>query len=284
MTAKPITRIRPPKGWISLDFNEMLRYRDLLYFLTLRDIKVKYKQTLLGIAWSILVPSITAIIFYFLFGRVAKLPSDGLHPFLFYLSGLVIWQYFSTSLSMASSSLVGSANLITKIYMPRLFMPLSACIAALVDFALSFCVLIFFMLFLKTLPAMTVFLAPLLIITAFATAAGAGFVFSALNVKYRDIRYVIPFVIQIWMFCSVIIPFSKIPKAWGAWKYLYGLNPMGGVVEGFRWCLMHNRMTAEHAVGPPWILMGTGFVVAMCLLGFGLYYFRKTERYFADIV
>ncbi len=329
-TEQPITDIRPPEGWISLNLGEMWQYRDLLYFLTWRDIKVKYKQTLLGFSWAIIVPFSTMIIFGTIFGKVAKLPSDGLNPYLFYLAGLVPWQYFSNSLSMSSNSLVGQAGLLTKIYLPRLFIPLGVVVSNLVDFLIAFTILIVLMFFLKIVPAATIILVPLLMIIAFATAFGVGLTLSALNVKYRDIRFVVPFLAQMWMYCSVLIPFSGIPKTimgWqvGAWRYLYGLNPMAGVVEGIRWSLMHHKMftlkttetivktgivpekleqgqtivvkiledqttqivlkeVSQMPVQPPWALIATGLPVTIVMLVFGLYYFKRMEKMFADIV
>jgi lipopolysaccharide transport system permease protein len=284
----PVIHIRPLKGWIPLDLGEMWQYRELLYFLTWRDIKVKYKQTLLGFAWAILVPFTTMIIFGTIFGKVAKLSSNGLNPYLFYLAGLVPWQYFANSLTMSSNSLVGQANLLTKIYLPRLFIPLSSCIASIVDFMVAFVILLLMMFYFKIVPAVTIFLIAVLILIAFATALGAGLFFSALNVKYRDIRYVIPFLVQTWMYCSVLIPFSSIPKSWGTLRYVYGLNPMAGVIEACRWCLMHHEMFLDEArtipVPSPWGLLATGLPVAIFILLFGLYYFKRMERVFADIV
>ena len=326
----PIIDIRPPSGWISLNLGEMWQYRDLLYFLTWRDIKVKYKQTLLGFSWAIIVPFSTMVIFGTIFGKVAKLPSDGLNPYLFYLAGLVPWQYFANSLSMSSNSLVGQVGLLTKIYLPRLFIPLGTCISNLVDFIIAFTILILMMFVLRLVPAATIILVPLLMLIAFATALGVGLTLSALNVKYRDIRFVVPFLIQMWMYCSVLLPFSSIPKVirgWelGIWRYLYGLNPMAGVIEGIRWCLMHHKMyisrttetvlqgniipeklaagqdivvrvlsdqstqtllkeATQTPVNPPWALLACGLPVTMALLFFGLYYFKRMEKMFADIV
>jgi len=284
----PVFHIQAHKEWLQPDLSEMWQYRDLLYFLTWRDINVKYKQTLLGFAWAILVPFTTMIIFGTIFGKVAKLSSDGLNPYLFFLAGLVPWEYFANSLTMSSNSLVGQANLLTKIYLPRLFIPLSACMASLVDFAIAFAILLLMMLYFKVVPAVTIFLVPLLISVAFATAFGAGLIFSAMNVKYRDIRYVIPFLVQTWMYCSVLVPFSSIPKSWGILRYVYGLNPMVGVIEACRWCLMHHKMFLDNArtipVPTPWGLLAIGLPVAIFILLFGLYYFKRMERIFADII
>ena len=287
-TEVPVIHIRPSKGWVGLNLYEMWQYRDLLYFLTWRDVKVKYKQALLGFAWAILVPLSTMVVFGTIFGKIAKLSSDGLNPYLFYMAGLVPWQYFANSLTMSANSLIGQVNLLTKIYLPRLFIPLSSCIAALVDFVVSFVILVAMMLCFRIIPAATSLLLPFLILIVFAAALGVGLVLSAMNVKYRDIRYVVPFLVQMWMYCSVLLPFSKIPQNWGNWRYLYGLNPMAGVVEGCRWCLMHHKMFVDKAmtvpVQPPCLLLAIGVAVTLILLVFGLYYFKRMEKMFADIV
>ena len=283
-----VTDIQPSKGWTSLNLAEMWQYRDLLYFLTWRDVKVRYKQTLLGFAWAILVPLSTMVVFGTIFGKIAKLPSDGLDPYLFYLAALVPWHYFANSLTMSSNSLIGQANLLTKIYLPRLFIPLSSCVSNLVDFAIAFVILIVMMMCMKIVPAVTILIVPLLVLIAFCTALGVGLVLSAMNVKYRDIRYVVPFLVQMWMYCSVLLPFSKIPQSWGIWRYLYGLNPMAGVIEGCRWCLMHHEMFLDEGrtvpVSPPLGLIAMGIPVMSVLLVFGLYYFKRMEKMFADIV
>jgi lipopolysaccharide transport system permease protein len=289
----PVMCIRPKEGWIALDFGEMWRLRDLLYFLAWRDVKVKYKQALLGFAWAVLVPFANMVVFGLVFGKVAKLPSDGLNPFLFYFAALVPWQYFATSLSMSANSLVGQAELLTKIYLPRLFIPLSPCLAGLVDFAIAFLILVGMMLCMQIVPAVTILFVPLLMLIAVATALGAGLTLAALNVKYRDIRYVMPFVIQMWMYLSVLLPFStvveKLGEKWGNWCYLYALNPMVGVIEGVRWCLLHAEMIAPAAQGKgtvplPWDVIALGLPGTGVLLLFGLYYFKRMERQFADVV
>jgi len=277
----PVTIIEPIKSSIALDWGELLRCRDLLYFLILRDVKVRYKQTLLGVGWAIIVPLTQMAIFGVIFGRVARLPSDGLNPFLFYLAALVPWQYFANALSASSTSLVTYSHLLTKIYFPRLSIPLGVCIANLVDFAIALAMLLLVMLGMRILPASSVILIPLLMVVAFVTALGTGLLLSAMNVKYRDVKFIVPFLIQIWMYGSVVLPFSQIPEDWGAWRYLYGLNPMAGVIEGFRWSLLHPEMSQ---VDPPWLLFTMGLPVTFFLLFFGLHYFRRTERLFADIV
>ena len=249
----PVTVIRPLKGWIAIDFAELWRYRELFGFLVWRDVLVKYKQTLLGFAWAILVPFFQMIVFTIIFGNFGKVPTNGLPGPVYYFAGLLPWTYFATSLSTAGNSLVGSAGMLTKIYFPRLIVPAGPCISSLVDFAIAFGFFIGVMLFFHILPAATILLIPVFLALAFATALGIGLFFSALMVKYRDVRYVIQFLIQLWMYCTVIIPFSQINlrfEHYGAWRYLYGLNPMAGVVEGFRWSLAHHEMTVSRPGSP----------------------------------
>jgi len=276
-----VTIIEPLTRRPAVDLGECWHFRDLLYFLTWRDVKVRYKQTLLGVAWAILVPLTQMAIFGVIFGKVAKLPSDGLDPFLFYLAALVPWQYFAGALGQSSASLVNSAHLLTKIYFPRLFIPLAVSLAGLVDFAIAFAMLLVGMLWLGIIPAPSLVLIPVLLLLTLATSLGAGLMLSALNVKYRDVKFIVPFLIQIWMYASVLLPFSKLPESWGAWRYLYGLNPMAGIIESFRWCLLHHEMSA---VTPPWALLAMGLPTTAGLLVFGFLYFQRTERLFADSV
>jgi lipopolysaccharide transport system permease protein len=281
MAEAPITLIEPTRRLTPLLLREYWHYRDLLYFLVWRDVKVRYKQTLLGVGWAILVPLTQMVIFGVIFGKVARLSSDGLNPFLFYLCGLVPWQYFSNSLTLSSGSLVAQSHLMTKVYFPRLFIPLSACLASGVDLAIAFALLLGVMLCLGLLPAATVVLVPLLIVIAFAVSLGAGLALSALSVKYRDVRFVVPFLVQVWMYGSVLLPFSQLPEQWGAWRYLYALNPMVGVIESFRWCLLHPEM---EGVNPPWLLLAMGIPATLLLLAAGIRVFHRTERQFADTV
>ncbi len=317
--------IEPPRGWAWVDWRELWRYRELLGFFVWRDIKVKYKQTLLGAAWAILVPFFQMVVFSLIFGGIAGLSTNGLPRPVFYFAGLLPWTYFATSLGMASQSMVQTGNILTKIYFPRLIVPTAPCIASLVDFMIAFVILIGMMLLYRIVPGTESLLLPLLLLIAFGTAAGASFFLSALNVKYRDVRYVVPFLIQVWMYCTVIIPFSSIPERFGKWRYLYGLNPMAGVVEGFRWCLAHQKMfiadkvktliegnvlpqtinpdqsisveraldgtfhtylvnTINTPVDPPWLLIGIGVPVMLLMRAFGLYYFKRMESQFADVV
>jgi lipopolysaccharide transport system permease protein len=292
LPAEPVVRIRPVKGWIGLDLRELWRYRELFGFLVWRDIKIKYKQSLLGVGWAIMLPFMQMVIFATVFGGVANLPSDGLPSSLFYFAALLPWTYFATAVSMSSNSLVGSANMITKIYFPRIIMPASPCIAGLVDFAIAFMLLLAMilgapLLYDLTIPlSWTALLLPLLMLTAFGCALGVGLILSAMNVKYRDIKYIVPFLIQMWMFATVLVPFSMISaEKYGTWRYLYALNPMVGVTEAFRWCLFHNVMTVDGGPVPaPWTLLAIGTPVMLMILTFGLFYFRRMEKMFADVV
>jgi lipopolysaccharide transport system permease protein len=288
-----MTIIRPKKGLLDIDFREIWNFRELFFFLVWRDIKVKYKQSALGALWAIIVPFLQMVIFTVLFGRVAKLPTDGVNPAVFYYSGLLIWTYFSTSLTFSSSSLVSNKNLLTKIYFPRLIMPMAPTLAALLDFIIAFSILIVMIIYYGTAIDFTVLLLPLFVIMAMITASGTGFLFSALNVKYRDIGFALPFITQIWMYGTVIVPFSSIPHDWGIWRYLYGLNPMAGIVEGFRWCMLHLNLYDVHIINKvkvnvpldfPYELLGIGIVSMIIILLIGLSYFRKMEDTFADIV
>jgi len=285
--------IEPPRGWSHIGLGEVWRFRELFGFMVWRDVKVKYKQTLLGAAWAILVPLMQMLIFSLIFGRLAGMPSDGLPSSLFYFAGLLPWTYFATALAMSSNSLVGNSQLLTKVYFPRLIVPASPCIAGLLDFAIAFLILVVMMIYYRVMFPLASLLLPLLVLMALGTALAAGLFLSALNVKYRDIRYVIPFLVQMWMYCTVILPFSAIPDRFGLWRYLYGLNPMAGVVEGFRWCLLHPHMSVEKIVSgetvklpveAPWILIVIGMAVLSVMLGCGLYYFKRMERQFADVV
>jgi lipopolysaccharide transport system permease protein len=276
------TDINPPKGWMSLNIKELWANRELLFFFVWRDLKVRYKQTMLGVAWTIIVPLANTIVFTLLFGKLAKLPTDGLPQPVFYMAGLVIWKYFATTLNSVSNSLVDNTSLLTKIYFPRLLLPLSTCILGLLDFVIAFVALILLMLYCQTLPAATIVFIPFFVLIAVGTALGIGLFFAALNVKYRDVKSLVPFFTQLWMYCSVIVPFSMLPEDLGALRYLYGLNPMAGVIEGFRWSLMNNVPGAT--VQNPFLLIAIGSPVLIGMLIFGLYYFKRVENQFADIV
>lgn len=261
--------------------SEYWRYRDLLFFLTWRDVKVRYKQTLLGVAWAVLVPLTQMLIFGVIFGKVAKLPSNGLDPFVFYLCALVPWQFFANAVSTSSESLVAQSNLLTKVYFPRLFIPVSACVSSGIDFAIAFSMMLVVLLGFGIVPAPSIVLIPLLVVLLFLNAVGVGTLLAALAVRYRDIRFIVPFLIQIWMYSSVILPFSQLPERWGVLRYLYAMNPLVGVIEAFRWCLLQREMTDA---SPPWVLLALGLPATGFLLWIGLRYFHRMEQKFADAV
>ena len=267
--------MRPSRGWVPLGLADVWEYRELFYFLIWRDIKVRYKQTVLGAAWAIIQPFFTMVVFSVFFGRLAKIPSDGLPYPLFAYCALLPWQLFAHALTESSNSLVASERLITKVYFPRLVIPLAAVLSGLMDFAIAFLVLLGMMAYYRIAPTTAVATLPLFILLAVATALGVGLWLSALNVQYRDVRHTIPFLTQFWLFATPIAyPASLVPEAWQA---LFGLNPMAGVVEGFRWALLGTA----HAPGP---LLAVSVVVVLALLVGGLYYFRRMEKTFADVV
>ncbi len=287
-TNAEVAIIEPPRGWIPLNLRELWQGRELLFFFAWRDVTVRYKQSLLGFAWAVIVPLANMIVFGTIFGQVAKLDSDGLNPYLFYMAGLVPWQYFANSVNQSSNSLVGYSNLLTKIYLPRLYLPMGACIANLIDFVLAFAILLVMMLTMRTPPAATLVFVPLLVLIAAAMSLGIGLLLSAMNVKYRDVKFLVPFLVQMWMYASVLLPYSTVQTKLGSLAWVYGLNPMAGVVEGMRWCLLHPYMFVDKArkipVLPPWELIVTGLPVAGAIMLFGLFYFKRMEKMFADIV
>ncbi len=267
--------IRPSTGWVPLRLAELWEYRELLYFLAWRDIKVRYKQTLLGAAWAIVQPFFTMVVFSIVFGRLAKIPSDGLPYPVFAYCGLLPWQLFAYALAQCGNSLVGNQNLITKVYFPRLVIPLAAVLAGLLDFAIAFLVLLGMMAYYGIAPTSATVTLPVFVLVAVATAIGAGLWLSALNVQYRDVRYTIPFLTQFWLFATpVAYPASLVPEPW---RVVLGLNPMAGVVEGFRWALLGTAQA-------PGSLLAVSVAVILVLLVSGLYYFRRMEKTFADVV
>ena len=271
----PVTYLKPSKGWLSIDFKELWRYRELVYFLTWRDIKVRYKQAVLGIAWAVLQPVLTVLIFTVVFGILLKTPSQDLPYTLFAISALLPWQLFANALQRSSISLVGNANLITKIYFPRLAIPLSAVMAALVDFGVSFIVLIAMMAYYRYMPGWNMLWLPVIILFALLTALAVGLWLSAINVQYRDVQHMVPFIVQVWMYASPIVyPIDIIPE--GIWRVLYGLNPMVGVIQSYRWALLGGDQ--------PDATMWISVLVVIILLVSGLFYFRRMEKTFADIV
>lgn len=277
----PVTVIEPSRGWVALRLDELWEHRELLYFFVWRDVKVRYKQTALGAAWAVLQPLLTMLIFTIFFGRMAGIGSEGMPYPIFSYAGLLPWTFFSQGLGQASNSLVGSAGLLKKVYFPRLIVPLSSVLGGLVDFAVAFVVLIGMMFWYGVQPGPGVLLLPLLLLLAAASALGAGLFLSAVNVEFRDVRYVMPFFIQLLLFVTpVIYPASKVTaklEELGLPGWLYGLNPMAGVVQGFRWSLLGSGMNP----GP---LLAAGTVVTVVLLVGGLFYFRRMERTFADVV
>lgn len=273
--AVPVIRIEPSKGWVSLGLKELWEYRELLYFLVWRDIKVRYKQTLLGAAWAIIQPFFTMVVFSLFFGKLAKIPSDGVPYPIFAYAALVPWTFFANGLNQSSNSLVGSAQLITKVYFPRLAVPIATVFSGIVDFALAFSVLLGMMFYYNLTPTVNALWLPLFLLLALAAALGVGLWLSAMNVKFRDVRYVVPFVTQFWMFSTPIAyPSSLLSEPW---RTIYGLNPMVGVVEGFRWALLGTNTSP----GP--IILASSLTTLAILIG-GAYYFRRMEKTFADIV
>ena len=271
----PITIIEPSKGWVSLKLNELWEYRELLYFLTWRDVKVRYKQTALGAAWAILQPFLTMVVFSLFFGRLAEIPSEGVPYPIFAYTALIPWTFFATGMSMSSQSLVSSSNLITKVYFPRLIIPIATVLSGAVDFVLAFAVLLGMMVFYGIFPTLNVLWLPAFLLLAFVTALGVGLWLSALNVQYRDVRYVIPFLTQFWLFATPIAyPSSLLEEPW---RTVYGINPMVGVVEGFRWALLGTDTTP----GP---MVAVSAFAAIFLLVSGAFYFKRMEKSFADLV
>jgi len=274
-TNAPEILIEPSRGWQALGLKELWEFRELFYFLAWRDIKVRYKQTALGASWAILQPLLSMLIFTLIFGILAKIPSDGLPYPLFVYSALLPWQLFVYALTQSSNSLIENARLISKVYFPRLVVPLASVVAGVVDFFIAFSILILLMFYYGVVPTWGVLALPFFLILALGAAMSVGLWMSALNVKYRDVRYTVPFLAQAWMFATPIVyPSSMIPEAW---RWLYGLNPMAGVVEGFRWALLGTEI-----LHLPLILVSTG-VVVIGLVG-GLYYFKRMEKMFADLV
>jgi lipopolysaccharide transport system permease protein len=267
--------IQPTSGWVSLKLYEVWKYRELLYFLAWRDITVRYKQTVLGAAWAIIQPFFTMVVFSLFFGRLAGIPSDGVPYPIFSFAALVPWTFFANGLSQASDSLVGSSALITKVYFPRLVIPIARAVAGIVDFLLAFAVLVGLMFYYGIVPSSKIFWLPLLLLLALSTSLGVGLWLSAMNVKFRDVRYLVPFLTQLWMFSTpVAYPSSLLSEPW---RTVYGLNPMVGVVEGFRWALLGT------STAPGSIIIASSLVTLSILIG-GMFYFRRMEKTFADIV
>jgi homopolymeric O-antigen transport system permease protein len=271
---EPLVVIQPTKRWSIVSIKDIWAYRELLFFLTWRDVKVRYKQTALGAAWAILQPLFMMVIFTIFFGRLAAVDSAGIPYPLFALAGLVPWTFFSNAITASGNSLVGSANLITKVYFPRLIVPAAAMLAGLVDFLLAFLMLCFLMLYYRVhLTAQILFLPVLVLLTALFSL-GVGTWMSALNVKYRDVRFALPFLIQLWLFVSsVILPSRSIPQKW---RWLVMLNPMSGIIEGYR--------SALFGLPFDWSAIGLASVLTIVVLFYAIYAFGRVERSFADII
>ncbi len=270
-----ITVIRPRSGWDGIDLPELWHYRDLLWILTLRDIKVRYKQTVIGAAWALLQPFMTMVVFSIFFGALAKIPSDGLPYPIFAFAALLPWQLFAHALTQSSNSIIENERLITKIYFPRLIIPLASVGAGLADFCVSLLFLFAMMVWYHVTPTLGILLLPVLTLFALLAALSVGIWLAALNTLYRDFRYTVPFLVQCWMFASPIAyPASMVPEQW---RWLYGLNPMVGVIEGFRWALLGTGQ-------PPGLLMLVSAIATLVLLAGGIAYFRRMERTFADWV
>ncbi len=275
ITNRPVTNIRPPEGLAALDLHELWDYRELLYFLVWRDVKVRYKQTTLGVAWAVLQPFLTMVVFSIVFGRLILVPTGGIPYPVFAYIALLPWTFFAGAVSRSGNSLVYDANLISKVYFPRVIVPIAAILSNLVDFGIAFTILIGMMLILGVVPGASILTLPLFLLLALMTALGVGLWLSALNVKYRDINYVIPFLIQIWLFLTpVAYPITIISERW---RLLYSLNPMVAVVEGFRWAMLGQQTLS-------WPLMLLSVFVTLALLVGGVFYFRRMEFEFADVV
>ena len=274
-TEVPVVYLRPPRGWSALNLRDLWFYRELIYFMTWRDIKVRYKQAFLGISWAILNPILTMVIFSVIFGNLAKLPSEGIPYPLFSFAGLLPWNLFAMALQRSSTSLVSNANLLTKVYFPRLVIPFASVLAALVDFGLAFLIMLALMVYYQVWPTWNILWLIPLALLAMVTALSVGIWLSALNVQYRDVQQMVPFLINAWMYASpVAYSAGLIPS--GKWQIIYGLNPMAGVIQGFRWALLGGT--------PPDNLLLVSIVVVILLLISGLFYFRRMERTFADTV
>lgn len=274
LLSEPLVRIRPAASWVPLNFKQVWAYRELLYFLMWRDVKVRYKQTVLGAAWAIIQPLFTMLIFTLFFGRLAGVPSDNVPYPVFVYAGLLLWTFFSNALSNSGNSLVGNQNLLTKVYFPRIIIPAATVGAGLVDLAIGFLVLIGLMIYYGVGLTAGIFLIPVIIIFTTLLALGVGMWASALNVKYRDVRFALPFAIQLWMFLSPIIyPSTFVPAKW---RWLLTLNPLTGLIDGFRAALFAQRIN--------WSSLAISIAMTLAILVYAAYVFRRMERSFADIV
>lgn len=270
----PTVVIRPSRGWIPINFKDLWIYRELLYFFIWREIKVRYKQTLLGFGWAIIQPLSMMVVFTLFFGNLAKVPSEGIPYPLFNFAALLPWMFFAEGVTRSSMSIVQNVAIVQKVYCPRLMMPISGVISPLVDFAISFIILLGMMLYFSYPPTVKILWLPVFIILALLTSSGVGLWLSAINVKYRDVRYALPFLIQLWLFASpVVYSSSLLPEKY---QVFYGINPMAGVIEGFRWALLGTE--------PPSNLIGVSVIIVIVLLISGAFYFRHNEKTFADVI
>jgi lipopolysaccharide transport system permease protein len=275
MQEVPVTKIRPSKGWQPVNFSEIIRYRDLLYFLTVRGIKAKYAQSVLGVGWAVIQPLFMTLIFTIVFGRLAGISSEGAPYVLFSLSAMIPWNYFSGTLTDTSQSMVANANMLSKVYFPRLVLPSAVVLSRLLDLLIGLVVLAVFLVFYKVVPSWEVVMLPILLLILLMLSLGLGLVLAAMSVQYRDIRHMTPFMVQLLMFAApVVYPCSSVPEKW---QMVYALNPLVGVIEGFRSALLGTTSF-------PWAFVFTGACTALLLFIFGLFYFSRAEKSFADLV
>ena len=272
---QPLLRLTPPRGWLDLDLREVWAARELLYFFVWRDVKVRYKQTAIGVAWAVLQPLLNMVVFSLFFGKLAKIPSGGSPYPVFYYCALLPWTYFATALASATTTVVDQQHVVTKVYFPRVVLPLAAVASGLLDLGIGFGVFLAMMLYYRIAPTPAILMLPAFVLLAVLTALGVGLWLSALNAIYRDVRYVLPFLVQFWMFASpVAYSSSLVPERW---RWLYGLNPMAGVIEGFRWSLTGHGE-------PPNLMLAASAAAVLLVLGGGLVYFRAMESTVADVV
>lgn len=270
----PVKIIRPLDGWMPIDLKELWEYRELVYTFAMRDIKVRYKQTALGAAWAVIQPFMMMVVFTIFFGNLAKIPSEGIPYPLFSYAALLPWTLFSEGITRSTNSMITNANIMTKVYFPRLVMPISGILSPLIDFMIAFIILIAMMLYYGFVPTINIVWLPVFILLALMTSLGVGLWLSAFNVQYRDFQYTLPFLIQLWLFASpVVYPSTLLPDSY---RWIYGLNPMAGVIEGFRWTLL--------GTNPPSTMIAFSFVIVMVVLISGAYYFKRMEKTFADVV
>ena len=266
--------IRPVDGWLPIDLKELWEYRELVYTFAMRDIKVRYKQTALGAAWAVIQPFMMMVVFTIFFGKLAKIHSEGIPYPLFSYAALLPWTLFSEGITRSTNSMITNASIMTKVYFPRLVMPISGILSPLIDFMIAFVILIAMMLYYGFVPTINIIWLPVFILLALMTSLGVGLWLSAFNVQYRDFQYTLPFLIQLWLFASpVVYPSTLLPESY---RWIYGLNPMAGVIEGFRWALL--------GTNPPSTMIAFSFMIVMVILISGAYYFKRMEKTYADVV